>query len=372
MTIKSATPNGSQRERAPGGWARVWPDNAAALLAVLTKPWPAEAMTLDLDLWVDRVNHGGEPMPGRRCLAARWGVGERTARTVIDRWRESSPVALYASGGPAPRPAECPAEGPAPRPAPAATMPIDSVSDAGNRPAERPAPRPAEGPAAVPGLFEKLQPVAIVAAPQTADMQTADKTKKTRAKAKPGTVSDEEVSEILAEMHAVLLPYYPSSKPPTISAQRNRIAFALNTLAEMSRETGRPARHLLIAGFRFMADGNKGYWQRAFPVPSKWYEVGCQAEKVKNHAEAALQLEAATYIPSADEALDAVLEVGCADAEARYPAAARAIRQAFDFSMGGDLARMRAPKDPQKMRAAWASGFTRYLSPPPALALVSR
>jgi hypothetical protein len=212
----------------------------------------------------------------------------------------------------------------------------------------------------------------IVAAPQTSDIQTADKTKKTRAKAKPGTVSDEEVSAILAEMHAVLLPYYPSSKPPTISAQRNRIAFALNTLAEMSRETGRPARHLLIAGFRFMADENKGYWQRAFPVPSKWYEVGCQAEKVKSHAEAALQLEAATYIPTADEALDAVIEVGCSGAEARYPAAARAIRQTFDFEMSGDLARMRNHPDPAKVRARWSAGYAKYLTPKPTLALVAR
>jgi hypothetical protein len=329
-------------------------------------------MLLDLDLWVDRVNHGGQAMPGRRCLASRWGVGERTARTVIDRWREASPVALYASGGPAPRPAEGPAEGPATRPASSATMSMDSGSDVQNRPAEGPAPRPAEGPAAVPGLFEKLQPVAIAAAPQTTDIQTADKTKKTRAKAKPGTVSDEEVSAILAEMHAVLLPYYPSSKPPTISAQRNRIAFALNTLAEMSRETGRPARHLLIAGFRFMADENKGYWQRAFPVPSKWYEVGCQAEKVKSHAEAALQLEAATYIPTADEALDAVIEVGCSGAEQRYPAGARCIRQTFDYAMGGDLNRMRNHPDPAKVRARWSAGYAKYLTPKPTLALVAR
>jgi hypothetical protein len=212
----------------------------------------------------------------------------------------------------------------------------------------------------------------IVAAPQTSDIQTADKTKKTRAKAKPGTVSDEEVSAILAEMHAVLLPYYPSSKPPTISAQRNRIAFALNTLAEMSRETGRPARHLLIAGFRFMADENKGYWQRAFSVPSRWYEVGCQAEKVTSHAEAALQLEAATYIPTADEALDAVLEVGCSGAEARYPAGARCIRQTFDFEMSGDLNRMRNHPDPAKVRARWSAGYAKYLTPKPALALVAR
>jgi hypothetical protein len=79
---------------------------------------------------------------------------------------------------------------------------------------------------------------------------------------------------------------------------------------------------------------------------------------------------AARYIPTADEALDAVLEVGCAEAEARYPAAARAIRQAFDFEMGGNLARMRNPKDPDRMRAAWSAGYAKYLTP--KLALVAR
>ena len=370
MTSKSATPSGSQRERAPGGWARVWPDNAAALLAVLTKPWPAEAMALDLDLWVDRVNHGGEAMPGRRCLASRWGVGERTARTVIDRWRESSPVALYASGGPGPRPAEGPAGGPAEGPALSATMPMDTAPDLGNRPAEGPATRPAEGPASVPGLFGNMQPVGIVEAPQTTDIQTAEKPKKQRAKVKAGTVTDEEVVAILAEMHAVLLPYYPGSKPLTLAGQRKRILFALDALAEMSGETGRPARDLLLAGWRFMAECNNGYWQRAFPSPSRWYEVGCQAEKIRTMADGALQMEAARYVPTAEEALDALLEVGCAEAEARYPAAARAIRQAFDFEMGGNLARMRAPKDPDRMRAAWAAGYAKYLTP--KLSLVAR
>jgi len=85
MTSKSATPSGSQSTRAPGGWARCWADNVEAHLQDLPKPWPSTAMLLDLDLWVDRVNHGGQAMPGRRCLAARWGVGERAARTVIDR-----------------------------------------------------------------------------------------------------------------------------------------------------------------------------------------------------------------------------------------------------------------------------------------------
>ena len=372
MTSKSATPSGSQRERAPGGWARVWPDNAAALLAVLTKPWPAEAMALDLDLWVDRVNHGGEAMPGRRCLASRWGVGERTARTVIDRWRESSPVALYASGGPGPRPAEGPAGGPAEGPALSATMPMDTAPDLGNRPAEGPATRPAEGPASVPGLFGNMQPVGIVEAPQTTDIQTAEKPKKQRAKVKAGTVTDEEVVAILAEMHAVLLPYYPGSKPLMLSGQRKKILFALDALAEMSAETGVSARDLFIGGFRYMADGKQGYWQRRLKMPSEWYSIACRAEMAKENAQNGLAAAAATYIPTADEALDAVLEVGCAEAEARYPAAARAIRQAFDFEMGGNLARMRAPKDPDRMRAAWAAGYAKYLTPKPALSLVAR
>lgn len=292
MTIKSATPNGSQRERAPGGWARVWPDNAAALLAVLTKPWPAEAMTLDLDLWVDRVNHGGEPMPGRRCLAARWGVGERTARTVIDRWRESSPVALYASGGPAPRPAEGPAEGPAARPASAATMPMDSGSDAEKRPAEGPAPRPAEGPAAVPGLFEKLQPVAIVAAPQTADIQTADKN--TIMPAKAGGV---DLQALLDEMHAMELAVKPKAVRPRLSSYEKSMRKTIEGLKQRAREDGTTPVQLMMAAWRWWWTCAEG-WHRTTLPGSKGYKAFFQAPHVIGYLDR-MRDEAAAAAPVA-------------------------------------------------------------------------
>jgi hypothetical protein len=354
------------------GWCKASAWALGEVLAGLPRPMSRAAMVLDLDFMVDRRKMTGEPVPGVRLLSRRWGVGVKAARLAVEAWRRDSLVGRAEVEGHGEGHAQGHAQGHGEGHALSATMPMGSTSPEQEGHAQGHGEGHAQGhiegtPVAQEPLF-----MGIVAAPQTSDIQTADKTKKTRAKAKPGTVSDEEVSAILAEMHAVLLPYYPSSKPPTISAQRNRIAFALNTLAEMSRETGRPARHLLIAGFRFMADENKGYWQRAFPVPSKWYEVGCQAEKVKSHAEAALQLEAATYIPTADEALDAVIEVGCSGAEQRYPAGARCIRQTFDYAMGGDLNRMRNHPDPAKVRARWSAGYAKYLTPKPALALVAR
>jgi hypothetical protein len=369
MTIKSATPSGSQSTRAPGGWARCWADNVEAHLQGLPKPWPSTAMTLDLDLWVDRVNHGGQTMPGRRCLASRWGVGERTARTVIDRWRECSPVAVYAPEGPATRPAEGPAEGPATRPASAATMPMDSGSDVQNRPAEGPATRPAEGPAAVPGLFENLQPVGIVEAPQTSDIQTSDKSKNTRVKRAGWT--DDQVKQVLNEMHAIELRHNASARPPSFATQAERIRAAAYSLKDLCKETGRPARELIISAWEWWWSNPNPFCRDTYRG-AEGYKTCLRPKNCKGYAENGLTLQAAKYIPTADEALDAVIEVGCSGAEARYPAAARAIRQTFDFEMSGDLNRMRNHPDPAKVRARWSAGYAKYLTPKPALALVAR
>ena len=331
MTIKSATPSGSQSTRAPGGWARCWADNVEAHLQGLPKPWPSTAMTLDLDLWVDRVNHGGQTMPGRRCLASRWGVGERTARTVIDRWRECSPVAVYAPEGPATR--------------------------------------PAEGPAAVPGLFENLQPVGIVEAPQTSDIQTSDKSKNTRVKRAGWT--DDQVKQVLNEMHAIELRHNASARPPSFATQAERIRAAAYSLKDLCKETGRPARELIISAWEWWWSNPNPFCRDTYRG-AEGYKTCLRPKNCKGYAENGLTLQAAKYIPTADEALDAVIEVGCSGAEARYPAAARAIRQTFDFEMSGDLNRMRNHPDPAKVRARWSAGYAKYLTPKPTLALVAR
>ncbi len=300
-----------------------------AHLQGLPKPWPSTAMLLDLDLWVDRVNHGGQAMPGRRCLASRWGVGERTARTVIDRWREASPVALYASGGPAPR--------------------------------------PAEGPASVPGLFGNMQPVGIVEAPQTTDIQTSDKN--TSKPAKAGGGAEEVCADLLKAMHAIALEHDPKARLQRVTTHETRIARTLKGVAKEAKAAGKAPAELILDGWRWWWANPRAYLREQYPGAAA-YPIVLQAEKVLKYASAWAEVEAARYVPTADEALDAVLEVGCAEAEARYPAAARAIRQAFDFEMGGNLARMRNPKDPDRMRAAWSAGYAKYLTP--KLALVAR
>jgi len=113
MNSKSATPSGSQRARAPGGWMKASAEAVRDLLSGLPQPWSTPAMLLDLDAHADREAHTGEPMPGRRALAARWGVGERVARTVIDRWHAEGPVGsarhrpAAAPGGVPPRTLRC-------------------------------------------------------------------------------------------------------------------------------------------------------------------------------------------------------------------------------------------------------------------------
>ena len=362
MTIKSATPSGSQRERAPSGerpWFKADIDDWGIVRDLLPRPWPARLCALDLRYMEARERFCKTARDGQTVLQARWGLSATAVKKHLRAFAaltEDAAVPMGCPEGAHGVPMGCPSE----------PHQADILAD------EVPmgCPEGAHGvPMGCPDPVENAQQVALLEAPKR-ESETEIKKTKAKAKVKPGTVTDEEVVAILAEMHEVLLPYYSGSKPLMLSAQRKKILFALDALAEMSAETGVSARALFIGGFRYMADGKQGYWQRRLKMPSEWYSIACRAEMAKENAQNGLAAAAATYIPTAHEALDAVLEVGCAEAEARYPAAARAIRQAFDFEMGGNLARMRNPKDPDRMRAAWAAGYAKYLTP--KLALVAR
>ncbi len=68
--------------------AEAWP-----LLEHYPRPWPEEICRLDLAVLLDRATHPTcpEPLPGRRALAARWGVSDRTARRLLGELGEEGP-----------------------------------------------------------------------------------------------------------------------------------------------------------------------------------------------------------------------------------------------------------------------------------------
>lgn len=189
--------------------------------------------------------------------------------------------------------------------------------------------------------------------------------------AKAGGLSLEDIQSMLDEMHAIAKAVDPRARLQSAEELAPAVMRTLKDLAPIAKSRKTTTRALIIDIWQWWWNGDNP-WYRENRRAGVGYTTLFRPANARKYLTESKGWHAARYIPTADEALDAVLEVGCSEAEARYPAAARAIRQAFDFEMYGDLARMRAPKDPQKMRAAWASGFTRYLSPPPALSLVSR
>jgi len=343
------------------GWCKASAWALGEVLAGLQRPMSRAAMVLDLDFMVDRRNMTGEPVPGVRLLSRRWGVGVKAARLAVEAWRRDSLVGRAEAEGHAQGHGEGHGEGHAQ----SSTMPMASTTTAQEGHGEGHAQGHTEGtPVAQEPLF-----MGIVAAPQTTDIQTSDKNTKTRAK-RAGW-SDEQVQQVLDEMHAIELRHSPNANRPSFAVQAERVRAAAYSLKDLCKETGRPARELIIHAWEWWWSNPNPFCRETYRG-AEGYKTCLRPANCKGYASSGLTLQASKYVPTAEEALDAVLEVGCSGAEARYPAAARTIRQTFDFSMGGDLARMRAPKDAAKMRAAWASGFTRYLSPPPALALVSR
>lgn len=71
------------------GWdpcdERWWPEIAEALV----KPWPREAVMMDLRWWASRIRRGVSCRPGRRLLEARWGWSDWQTRAVLkseDEW----------------------------------------------------------------------------------------------------------------------------------------------------------------------------------------------------------------------------------------------------------------------------------------------
>jgi hypothetical protein len=351
------------------GWCKASAWALGEVLAGLPRPMSRAAMVLDLDFMVDRRKMTGEPVPGVRLLSRRWGVGVKAARLAVEAWRRDSLVGRAEVEGHGEGHAQGHAQGHGEGHALSATMPMGSTSPEQEGHAQGHGEGHAQGhiegtPVAQEPLF-----MGIVAAPQTSDIQTSDKSKNTRAKRAGWT--DDQVQQVLNEMHAIELKHSPIANRPSFAVQAERVRAAAYSLKDLCKETGRPARELIISAWEWWWSNPNPFCRETYRG-AEGYKTCLRPKNCKGYASSGLTLQASKYIPTADEALDAVLEVGCSGAEARYPAGARCIRQTFDFEMSGDLNRMRNHPDPAKVRARWSAGYAKYLTPKPALALVAR
>ena len=65
------------------GWSRIERQWWAGIAESIQKPWPVEAVHMDLRWWASLELTGEATRPGRPRLMARWGWAERRTRTVI-------------------------------------------------------------------------------------------------------------------------------------------------------------------------------------------------------------------------------------------------------------------------------------------------
>ena len=59
----------------------------------IPRPWPREAVYMDLRWWDDQEAQGRAKRPGRAALCQRWGWTDRTARNAMkdgEKWERSS------------------------------------------------------------------------------------------------------------------------------------------------------------------------------------------------------------------------------------------------------------------------------------------
>ena len=295
MTIKSATPSGSQRERAPTGerpWFKADIDDWGIVRDLLPRPWPARLCALDLRYMEARERFCKTARDGQTVLQARWGLSATAVKKHLRAFAAltaDEAVPMGCPDGAHGVPMGCPSE----------PHQADILAD------EVPmgCPEGAHGvPMGCPEPVENVPQVALLEAPKRESETESNKIKKSRGKVKPAGLTPEELAAIVADMHAIIAPHYPKARPPSPSAHRKEIEFALRCLAGLSEDTNRPPRDLLLMGWRYMVEGTR-YWRERLALASEFYSIACTEDKCVKNARAALEREAvaapAADIPSA-------------------------------------------------------------------------
>jgi len=323
------------------------------------KPFPEEDAACDFDHLTRCAIHRGHEMPSARALAARWGwsadKADRLARALRKPGdpmpsRSRAEVVRRSCGGDAEVMRRSEDENVAPI-APdcggAAEVLRMSCGGAAETVAEN----------------EPVQ--CVLVAPKNQEEKNQEE--HTIMPAKAGQKVAQELWEAMEDERQRHAP----GKRLAFAPRQDEVGAALRNIAATAKDIGVTPAEAIMMGWKWWWQGPNPWWRDTIK-PATAPETFLRKKHTRDIVRSAAVWQAEKYIPTADEALDAVIEVGCSGAEARYPAAARAIRQTFDFEMSGDLARMRNHPDPAKVRARWSAGYAKYLTPKPTLALVAR
>ena len=306
-------------------------------------PWHTAAIDLDVAFMEARLRFqriAPDPAP---ALAARWGVARTTA------WRRTRHMSMTVE--PSRNDVQ---QAATTEPLPAHVLADDCNSSATecNHGETQPA---------------TMTPVAMFSAPVERE-QEGDKN--TSKPAKAGGGAEEVCADLLKAMHAIALEHDPKARLQRVTTHETRIARTLKGVAKEAKAAGKAPAELILDGWRWWWANPRAYLREQYPGAAA-YPIVLQAEKVLKYASAWAEVEAARYVPTADEALDAVIEVGSKAAGARYPAVAHVISEVFVQNMGARLEKMRENQQQERMRAVWRTAYDSRVTRP-ALSLVAR
>jgi hypothetical protein len=373
MSMKSATPSGSQRSRTPDAalWMKMPLTRWGAIREHLPAPWTADMVEQDLEWMEARLRFNGTPPDGAPVAASRWGVSRVTA------WRRLKAIGIAE--------AVQPAETEVKRPATDDVLTVGVLEadcnrseTACNRGETEAATMPTDAAFQRPQEEEKEEEK-----PSSEESPSAP----ADAPAEPGPSRAEvrraSLEALWAEFQTMRKAADPSARNVGLDVHLKALERCLKALQPLAREHGcKPGEALLVGWWTFW-HGADDFWRTkragVLAVQSYLRPDNCgRLAQVGLDAMAAVR-EAQTP-PTADAVLDVLLAEGQDRAEARMPAWASTLRWTV-ARMGGDVGAMRTARSPERMRAAWATAWGEALARPrvatsaeaaPPLALVAR
>lgn len=267
MTIKSATPSGSQRERAPTGerpWFKADIDDWGIVRDLLPRPWPARLCALDLRYMEARERFCKTARDGQTVLQARWGLSATAVKKHLRAFAALTEDAAVPMG--------CPER--------AHGVPMGCLSEPHQ--ADIPAdevpmgcPEGAHGvPMGCPEPVENAQQVALLEPPKR-ESETESETENTSKPAKAGL----DLQALLNEMHAVELAVRPKALPPRLSSHEKAMRRTIEGLKQRAREDGTTPVELMMAAWRWWWSCAEG-WHRTNLPGAKGYKAFFQAPHV--------------------------------------------------------------------------------------------
>ena len=326
------------------------------------KPFPEEDAALDFEHLTRCAIHRGHEMPSARALAARWGWSADKADRLARRLRKpGDPLPLRSRAEVVRR--SCGGDAEVVRQSEPENVGPIVPECGGDAEVVR---RSCGGDAEHVAGNEPVQ--ALLLAPKNQEENNQEE--HTSKPAKAGGGAEEVCADLLKAMHAIALEHDPKARLQRVTTHETRIARTLKGVAKEAKAAGKSPAELILDGWRWWWANPRAYLREQYPGAAA-YPIVLQAEKVLKYAAAWAEVEAARYIPTADEALDAVIEVGSKAAGARYPAVAHVISEVFVQIMGARLEKMRENPQQERMRAVWRTAYDSRVTRP-ALSLVAR